>query len=138
MFFLIATRAFCYQDTMENDIPLNNNDGLGNSLNPGNETVRPNWLNNMECYQDTMENNWPLNNNDGQGNNSLNPGNETGHLNWLNSLEEYDMDALMGADDHVNNDQDEDDEEHNLQGAESSSKRSGKRFTAEQILGLES
>jgi homeobox-leucine zipper protein len=83
-----------------------------------------------------MENDWPLNNNDGQGN-SLNPGNETGHLNWLNNLEEYDMDALMGAADHVNTDQDdEDDEEHHLQGGQSS--KSGKRFTAVQIQGLES
>ncbi|RLM74725.1 hypothetical protein C2845_PM15G05050 [Panicum miliaceum] len=84
-----------------------------------------------------MENDWPLNNNDGQGN-SLNPGNETDHLNWLNNLEEYDMDALMGAADHVNTDQDadEDDEELHLQAGQSS--KPGKRFTAAQIHGLES
>jgi len=122
---------------MENNWPLNNDDGQGSSsLNPGNETVHLNWLNNLESHQDTMENDWSLNNNDGQGN-SLNPGNETDHLNWLSNLEEYDMDAFMGADDHANNDQDEDDEEHHLQDMQSP-KRSGKRFTAQQIQGLES
>ncbi|CAN6234695.1 unnamed protein product [Urochloa humidicola] len=80
-----------------------------------------------------MDKEWLLNN-DAQGT-SLNPGKETVHPFWIDSVEEYDMDALLGAEDLVCTDQNDDDEEHKLQG-EKSTKR-GKRFTAQQIIELE-
>ncbi|CAL5017538.1 unnamed protein product [Urochloa decumbens] len=81
-----------------------------------------------------MDNEWQLNN-DAQGT-SLNPGNETIHPFLIDSVEEYDMDALLGAEDHhVYTDRDDEDEEHNLQGRKSTKR--GKRFTAQQIIELE-
>ncbi|XP_022684240.1 homeobox-leucine zipper protein MERISTEM L1-like [Setaria italica] len=85
---------------------------------------------------DTMDNEWQLNSNNEQGM-GLNPGNETAYPNWINHMEEYDIDALLGAEDHVNTDQDEDDEEHHHDGSKSS-KRGKNRFTAKQIEQLES
>ncbi|CAL5032744.1 unnamed protein product [Urochloa decumbens] len=79
-----------------------------------------------------MDDEWQ--NNDAQGT-SLNPGNETVHPFLIDSVEEYDMDALLGAEDHVYTDQDDEDEEHNLQGGKSTKR--GKRFTAHQIKELE-
>ena len=84
----------------------------------------------------TMDNEWQLNSNNEQGM-GLNPGNETAYPNWINHMEEYDIDALLGAEDHVNTDQDEDDEEHHHDGSKSS-KRGKNRFTAKQIEQLES
>ncbi|XP_072151392.1 homeobox-leucine zipper protein ROC6 [Setaria viridis] len=83
-----------------------------------------------------MDNEWQLNSNNGQGM-GLDPGNETAYPNWINHMEEYDIDALLGAEDHVNTDQDEDDEEHHHDGSKSS-KRGKNRFTAKQIEQLES
>ncbi|XP_021318696.1 homeobox-leucine zipper protein ROC6 [Sorghum bicolor] len=51
-------------------------------------------------------------------------------------VEEYDMDALMGEEDHLNNDKATGGEEHNINNG-SSSKRS-KRFNVEQLQQLES
>lgn len=78
-------------------------------------------------YQDTMDNEGELNNN-GQSIAHHN-GDKTVPLHRIDQ-EEYDINALPGAEDHVNTNQDEDDEEQ-------SSER-GKRFTAEQIQELES
>ncbi|XP_004980253.1 homeobox-leucine zipper protein ROC6-like [Setaria italica] len=83
-----------------------------------------------------MDNEWQLNSNNEQGM-GLNPGNETAYPNWINHMEEYDIDALLDAEDHVNTDQDEDDEEHHHDGSKSS-KRGKNRFTAKQIEQLES
>jgi homeobox-leucine zipper protein len=58
-----------------------------------------------------------------------NNGNETVPLHRTDQ-EEYDINALPGAEDHVNTNQDKDDKEQ--------SSENGKRFTAEQIQELES
>lgn len=87
------------------------------------------------CFQVVMENEGQLNNNS----------NEQDHdgftieipdLQWNNHME-YDVDALLGAEDHVNTtNQTTDDEGHRSPVGETPSKRT-KRFTMDQIQELE-
>jgi homeobox-leucine zipper protein len=87
------------------------------------------------CYQDIMENEGQLNNNSYEQDHDGFTMDEIPDLPW-NSHMEYDVDALLGAEDHVNTNQTTDDVDHRSPMGETPSKRA-KRFTMDQIQELE-